>query len=186
MIARFASILLVAALAAGSVQAQDSSLRAHPGFIDFDLIPETINVEPNIEVYLKGALLRLAAEATRFEDPELADMLLDIKAIRVFGFEPERRRWDDDLGDSFRETSRILADRLEDAGWDMVARVRDDDELVYVYVRDIDEKIEGMTVIVIDDNDEAVFVNIVGTIDPAQIGKLGHRFDIDVLDDIDY
>ena len=48
------------------------------------------------------------------------------------------------------------------------------------------DNIDGLVVMVVSDDDEAVFVNVVGTIDPAQIGRIGHSFRIDALDDIDW
>jgi len=34
--------------------------------------------------------------------------------------------------------------------------------------------------------DETIFLNIVGEIDPAQIGRIGRRFDLDLAYDSDY
>ena len=41
-----------------------------------------------------------------------------------------------------------------------------------------------MTVVTIDSGGEAVFMNIVGEIDPTQLGRVASRFGVD-LDDID-
>ena len=45
--------------------------------------------------------------------------------------------------------------------------------------------IAGMVVMVVSpEDDETVFVNIVGQIDPEQIGRIGRKFDIDPLDEM--
>lgn len=179
---RAALILILGWCAAGAARAQDATLKSHPGYFDFDVIPQTIQLEPNVEVNIKGSLLRLAAEATVREDPELADMLRGLKLIRVFSYEGDG--WTDEQRQTFTGLARRIGGQLDDKGWDMVARVRDAGEQVMVYIRDINEVVEGMVVMVVDE-EEAVFVNITGTIDPAQIGRIGSRFDIDALDDIE-
>jgi hypothetical protein len=63
-----------------------------------------------------------------------------------------------------------------------VARIREDENEVYLYVKEHGEEIDGLTAMVISEEGEAVFVNIVGHIDPSQIGRIGRRFDIDELD----
>ena len=47
------------------------------------------------------------------------------------------------------------------------------------------DNILGLVVMTLDKHDQAVFVNIVGTIDLKKIGKLGAKFDIPSLDKID-
>lgn len=163
------------------VAAQDNAIRNHPGFFDFDVIPASIQIEPNVEINIKGALLRLAAEATTREDPELAEMLGKLKLIRVFTYENDG--WTDEQRGQFTGIARRIGGQLEEKGWDIVARVRDEDEQVFVYLREIEDLFEGMVVMVVE-AEEAVFVNITGTIDPAQVGRIGSRFDIDVLEDV--
>jgi hypothetical protein len=48
----------------------------------------------------------------------------------------------------------------------------------------VKDRIAGLVVMAVEPGDEAAFVNIVGDIDPAQIGRLGRKFDIEPLDSI--
>ena len=166
-------------LLAGAAYAQDD-LRREPGYLDLDEITGWVEKEPKIIVNVKGALLNLVAEASRYEDPELYDLLRKLKSVQVRGY---------DLGWSeVREVQgriNTLAGRLEDEGWDTVVRVRDDEEDVHIHVRVDDGVIAGMVVMVVSpEEDETVFVNIVGQIDPEQIGRIGRKFDIDPLDEM--
>ncbi len=158
---------------ASAAWAQDD-LKRDPGYVDLDEIEQWFDKEPVIIVSIKGALLKLVAEATRYEDPELANLLRKLKSVQVRGY---RLNWKD-----FEEVQgrvSTLARRLESEGWDTVVRVRDDDEDVNVHVRVVDDAIAGMIVMVISpDEDETVFINIVGEIDPEQIGRLGRKFDV--------
>ncbi|MFQ5572064.1 MAG: DUF4252 domain-containing protein [Rhodothermales bacterium] len=174
----FCSLVMLLGMT-GNAWAQED-LKSDPGYVDLSIIEGWFDSEPKIVVNIKGALLDLVAEASRYEDPELADLLRKLKSVQVRGF---GLRWAD-FQDVERRAS-ALAQRLESDGWDTVLRVHDDDEQVDVYVRVDDGVIAGMVVVVISpDEDESVFVNIVGEINPEQIGRIGRRFDIDPLDDI--
>ena len=161
---------------AGSATAQD--LEKEPGYLDVNKLEDWFDVEPRIEVNIKGSLLRLVAEASRYEDPELFSLLGRLRAIQVRGFDlggeniGEVRRQAQDMGES-----------LESDGWETIVRVREDDEQVHMYLRSEDDAIAGLIVMVVsDDEEEAVFVNIVGEIDPMQVGRLGRKFNIGRLD----
>ncbi|QXD15485.1 DUF4252 domain-containing protein [Rhodocaloribacter litoris] len=147
-------------------------LEDDPGFLDLASMTAWFDREPTLEVDIQGSLLRLVAEASRYDDPELADLLTRLRAIQVRGFPLPRTRFNEIA----RRTAEV-ATRLEAAGWDTVLRVRDYDEQVHMYVRVHDNAIAGMVVFVVKPGyDETVFVNIVGEIDPEQVGRLGRKF----------
>ena len=172
--ALFAFLLLLALPA----QAQHDLTR-QPGYLDLQSIEGWFDTEPTLEVNVKGALLKLVAEASRREDPELADLLHKLQAVQVRGFSPRSAQ----LGDVERRVSE-LSRQLEQRGWDTVARVREHDEQVSMFVRTDGDLLAGLVVMVVSPGEnETVFVNIVGEIDPMQIGRIGRKFDIDVLDD---
>ena len=134
--------------------------------------------EPQVEVNLRGSLLRLAAEAARDSEPEAAVMLDGLRAVTVRIY-PAAAGVD--------ETSAVrafsdVASRFETDDWFTLVRVRaqpDDDEDgdVWVFVRESGDTFEGMAVMAIDKEEQtAVFVHIDGTINPAQVGELSRRF----------
>lgn len=176
-----ARCVLLALLTLGLTSAAypQRSIQEDPGYVDFSRINDWFDEKPTLEVNIKGALLRLVAEASRLEDPELADLLLELRAIQVQGYSLPRSRFDD-LG--------VAVDgwvsEMEEAGWDTIVRVRDDDEHVDMHVKVHDGAIAGMLVMVVTPgDDDTVFVNIVGEIDPEQIGRIGRRFNIDPITD---
>lgn len=145
-----------------------------PGYVDFGGLERYFDVEPTIEINIKGLLLRLVAEASRYEDPDLADMLRNVKGIFVRAFDLRRVDYDD-----VERQKRIITRRLEADGWETVVRVRDRDETTHMFVRIIDDGIAGMVVMtIVPRDDETVFLNIVGDIDPEQIGRIGRKFNI--------
>jgi hypothetical protein len=176
--------ILIIVCAASIVLAKDD-YKNHPGYVDFDMMGVFGEMDASVEVFLKGSLLKIVAGATRDEDPELSQMIENLKFVHVQVFP-----LDEDVYGKVEEKVNQVSKRLEKSGWEIMVRVRDrsEDEQVNVYFLPTrnDEIISGLVVMVIDDMDEAVFVNIVGDLDPAQIGRLGEKFDIHGIDNIDW
>lgn len=164
---------------AASVTAQ--RIENSPGYFDFRQLEDIVGAETTLEVNFKGAILKMAAEAARIEDDTLADMLLKLRGIQVRGYTLDRQ-----ARKALEDRVGPLATQLARDGWDRVVRVRDDNEFVEMLIRDTSgERVEGMMVFVIGGGDnETVFVNIVGEIDPEDIGRLGRRFRIGALEDL--
>ena len=135
-------------------------------------------MEAEDEISLGGALLRFLAIAIANEDQELADTIGKLKSIRisVFELQPE------DLADA---TARAIAisKQLKADGWETAVEINSDDTLVRMFMKSHADKVAGMTVIVIEPESDAVFINIVGEIDPAQLGRVTNQFGIS-LDDL--
>ena len=151
-----------------------------PGYVDFSEVDGWFADAASVEVNIKGTLLRLVAEASRYDDPELADLLMELDMIQVRAF-PLRRSQFRTVG----QQADRLARRLERDGWDTVLRVRDDADYEYIdmHVRVVDDAIAGLVVLVVSPGEEeTAFVNIVGEIDPAQIGRIGRKFNLSPLD----
>jgi len=160
------------------VQAQeDEEIKKHPGYINFDDINIPDDAEESVEVYVRGPLLKLVAHATKREDPALSDLLTKLLLVRVNTFSIERG----EINTLSQKINKIESS-LGDKKWEKVARVKERDDLVNVYMKMDDEKIVGLVVMAIEEDKEAVFVNIVGEIDMDAIGKLGRKFDIPTLD----
>jgi hypothetical protein len=69
--------------------------------------------------------------------------------------------------------------------WKRIVRTRSSEEIANVYIRLNDNKqIVGLVVTSVEQGGDAAFVNIVGNIDLATIGKLGKKFHIPSLDSI--
>ena len=155
------------------------SARSMPGYVDLSRLGDlqaVIGSEPTIEVNVEGALLRLVAEASRAEDPDLAVMLRRLDGIYVRGFAmkpgvPARAR----------DRARVIGAALEKDGWTTIVRINDEEEYVRMYALMDRDQIVGMVVMAIEaDSDEAIFLNIVGDVDPEEIGRIGSRFRVHI------
>ncbi|MBI4720191.1 MAG: DUF4252 domain-containing protein [Chitinivibrionia bacterium] len=179
----FAILLIALAHPAFCLEAETPAedFTKHPGYVDFNMLKIFGDQEPKVEINLKKPLLKLASEFSKNEDPELFDVMEELVLVRVFVFDA-----DEATAKKFNAESSKTIRTLDSAGWERIVSVHDADEIVYVYVKPSADAsvIQGIVVIAIEEGDEAVFVNIVGNMDPEQIGKLGKCFDIKELDSL--
>ena len=156
-----------------------NALESDPGYVDLSEFEERFESEAAFQVNIKGRLMQLVAEASREEDPELAELLHRLRAIQVRGFPMTRTQYR-----AMEEHSKIMARRLENRGWDTVVHLRDYGQYVDVYVKENDEYIQGLMMMVVDaEVNETVLINIVGDIVPEELGRIGNKFDIAPLRD---
>ena len=157
--------------------------------IDVDELDALFESPPQVEVNLRGALLRMASQAASGESPAAAAMIDGLRSItvRIYPSSP-------DLRGLAVERFTSLGERFEADGWLTLVRVRSVPSLpeadqgdVWVYVREDGDIFDGMAVLAVDEEDEnAVFVWIDGVIDPADVGELSRRYArVDVETDVD-
>jgi hypothetical protein len=79
-----------------------------------------------------------------------------------------------------------MAKKLEEDGWFRAVLVREKREHIYVYFKLGENVLDGITIMAVEEDLHAGFVNIVGEIDPEQIGRLGRKFDIHELNNLDW
>ncbi len=159
---------------------EDKEIKNHPGYVNLDDIEIPGDAEETVEVYVKGPLLKLVAKATEHEDPGLAEILSKLLLIKINTFSI-----DHELADKLKPKISKIEQDLQKQKWEKVVRVKERDELVNIYMKvDNKERIVGLLVMAIEEDDDAVFVNIVGETDWEAISKIGHKFDIDELEDL--
>ncbi len=168
-----------AAFAAGPGSA-GPDVKKLPGYIDGSAFADLAGEDDEVvEVNLSGSLLRALAskDAEEGGDDSVFRKLQSIQAYVIT------------LGKNNPKASRADAmikeveQRLTAGGWERLARVREKDERVGVYVRGGEKTVDGLTVLVHDRGDnEVVFVNIVGDIDLNKINQISDKFDIPGLE----
>jgi len=172
-----AAVLLVAA----SGLAQTTVAQA-PGFFPIEQLalftPESLNVD----IDLQGPMLRLVASAMSGaeddEDRQFAALMAKLTRIRV-------RVGSLDGKDPAQVKSVVMGagERLAGSGWQRILFAREEGELVSVFVRGDEQRFHGITVLAVDNPDEIALINIVGDIDPSQLGRL--LGDLDSLPGVD-
>jgi len=154
------------------------SFKDDPGYVDFEALGLVNQDEVNLRVSLYGPILRLVAEATRQDEPGFSDVLDKLRAIRadLYDVAPERRQ---ELRRRTTETARMLERR----GWQTVVEVRSKTgDLSYIQTRSDGSAISGLSVMFIEPDGSAGFINIVGDVSPEELGRLGRTFHIEPLE----
>lgn len=166
-------LLLFLSGAAGWAQ----KLSDQPGYVSIEELGIFPREDLSVEINLDGAILRMVAAATRGDDPEFAKVMSGLKAIQVRVFPLEGAK-----SDGIRGKVERAVRWLEDHGWSSMVRVREKDNESYIYLKKSGEQIVGLTILAIETGQEAAMINIVGRIDPDEIGRLGRSFDIPQLE----
>ena len=80
------SVLLLGIYLAPIQAQEDKEIRQHPGYVDFEDIEIPGDAEESVEVYVRGPLLKLVAQATNNEDPALSSLLSKLLLVKVNTF----------------------------------------------------------------------------------------------------
>jgi len=169
------TIVLFCLAAAGWAQKPESQ----PGYVPIEELGLFPRDKLEVEINIGPPLLRMIAAGTKQDDPGFSAVMEGLKSIQVQVFPVKG-------ADTAALKARI--DRavhwLEGHGWQSTAKVRDQGEETYIYLKQAGDRIEGLTLLSLDPKDEAVVINIVGRIDPAELGRLGQSLHVPQLKNV--
>ncbi len=173
--------LVLAVSTAADAKKKKTDYTKHPGYVDFQSL-DAFAKEAKIEVNLNHNMIKLISGFLKEEDPDLYDMMINLQLVRIQVFARTSR-----IEETFSALAAQTAEALDKKDWERIVRVSEDDEEIYVYVKPSEdyEWIQGLVVLAMED-DEAVFVNIVGDIKPEDVSRIGTHFNVEELDSIRY
>ena len=156
-----------------------------PGYVPFDKEAILGDIDATVEINLSEPMLKFMAGVVNVADQELAESLHGIVDLRVKVFEM-------DSTDAEHAQPKIkgLVKWLDKNEWSRIVHVEEEFETVNIYTRLDGDKMAGLALVVAS-QDELVFINIVGVIDPARMGSIigrmsgGDEVDLDFLSRID-
>ena len=159
-------------LLALSAVAQEDELKTMPGYVAFESLDEVYG-DPKVRVNVGGFLLSLMSKAAK-NDPEAAAVLEGLEGVRinVYSTGGEVAPAIDQLQNA--------KNMLSNQNWEPIIQVNEDRQNVQVFIKANGEGVQGLTVMAVD-ADDAVFVNILGSIDPENLGAIMDQFDVDLL-----
>ena len=163
---------VITMLLALSAVAQEDELKTMPGYVAFESLDEVYG-EPKVRVNVGGFLLSLMSKAAK-NDPEAAAVLEGLEGVRinVYSTGGEVAPAIDQLQNA--------KNMLSNQNWEPIIQVNEDRQNVQVFIKANGEGVQGLTVMAVD-ADDAVFVNILGSIDPENLGAIMDQFDVDLL-----
>ena len=168
---KFLLIGLISMLALPAM-AQEDALKDFPGYVDFGELNSMFG-EPSVQIAVGGALLGFVSALSAQEDPEAAELFQRLHGVRVSVFEKPS------VTEDAVAYVKNISSNLNQQGWESVVTVNSDDEQVRVFMKFNEENVEGITVMALEE-DEAVFVNVIGDLKPDELGKVMDNFDINM------
>ena len=169
------TVVLFCLAAAGWAQKPESQ----PGYVPIDELGLFPRDKLEVEINIGPPLLRMIAAGTKQDDPGFSAVMDGLKSIQVQVFPVKGA----DTGAVKARIERAVH-WLESHGWQPTVRVRDQGQETYVYLKMTGDRIEGLTLLSLDPKDEAVVINIVGRIDPAELGRLGQSLHVPQLKNV--
>lgn len=164
------SLTLAAAVSALTLaRAEDA------GYVDFGKLNPS-GESQFVEVNIKSNLIAMVASLTKKSEPEVADVILGLKGVRVnvIGLNQENR-------DDMKKRVAEIREKLDKEGWERIVSAIEKNQDVGVFLKMKDAKaVEGFCVTVVEKN-QVVLVNVIGDLRPEKIAMVGERFNIDAL-----
>lgn len=171
-------IIATVAFLSINVLSQSTDVTKEPGYVDFGDFTSLENTTNITEIILDEDLLSVLASMSDESDPNIMSILNGIKLVKANVYEIS-----DDNKDLLRKRINEIDSKLTNSNWKRIVKTRSKDEMANVYIKlNNDKKIVGLAVTNFEKDGEAAFVNIVGNIDLATIGKLGKKFGIPQLE----
>ena len=169
---RMLTIGVITMLLALSAVAQEDELKTMPGYVAFESLDEVYG-EPKVRVNVGGFLLSLMSKAAK-NDPEAAAILEGLESVRINVYSTG--------GEVLPAIDQLqnAKNMLSNQNWEPIIQVNEDRQNVQVFIKANGEGVQGLTVMAVD-ADDAVFVNILGSIDPENLGAIMDQFDVDLL-----
>lgn len=181
-----AAVLAVALVAPQVATAADPEARRLPGYVDGSVFGELAGEDSEIvEVTIGPTLLKALSRAVS-DDPEAGELIRNIQSVNAYIV-----KLDNDARRTERAEKAIgdIEARLTRGGWERIARVREKESKVGVFVHNDEKIVDGLVVMVLNrdegDDREVVFANIAGNIDLARIGELQDRLHVPGLDEVE-
>ena len=148
-----------------------------PGQVDFGTFAPPKNGAEFVEVNIPPGLISLATRLVEKDEPEVAQVLNGLKQIRVsvIGLD------EDNQAELQKRAQKVRKD-LATKGWECIVTARQKEQDISVYLKMTDKStVQGLAAVVLDGEQHAVFVNVVGDIKPEQLAMLGDKLHIDPL-----
>ena len=153
--------------------AQEDMLKDFPGYADFGDLNQIFG-EPSVQIAVGGALLGLVSTLSASESPEAAELFKRLHGVRVNVYE------NTPISSGAVDYVKDVSSKLSQRGWESVVTVNSDDEQVRIFMKISGEKIEGITVMALDEG-EAVFVNVIGNLRPDELAQVMDNFDMEMI-----
>ena len=166
-------VMLVTGILA-STASSANEIKDDPGYVEFSSL-ESVYGEPKVLVNLNKLMLGFVAKLNA-NDPEVGTLIEDLEAVFIYIYDISNNSAP--ALDMINQVSR----EIRGDNWMPIVEVNEEDEKVRIMAKFTDDIMDGLVAMVIDTGHEgeAVFINIVGQIDPTKIEKVTESLSIDL------
>jgi hypothetical protein len=163
--------VVLAGLVSFSAHAQESDMQSLPGYVDFGAL-DSVYGEPRVRISIGGSLLKFMAAVSR-DEPEAAELMRNLEGVRVNVYSTAGKT--DAAVEQITRVKKVLMNEA----WEPIVQVQEQNEDVQIFVKVEEDRMQGLTVMTVNE-EEAVFINILGEMDPAQLAAVMSQLHVDV------
>ena len=148
-----------------------------PGHVDFGKFTAPESGGDFVEISVSSSLISLASRLVEKEEPQAAELLKRVLGVRVhvIGVDSKNRS-------EITQRVRDVVTQLDGKGWQKLVTAQKKNEDVNIFLKMAeDETVQGLAVVVMESEKQAVFINVVGDIRPEHLSMLGDRLHIEQL-----
>ena len=167
---RWIAVLLTAFIGM-PLAAQESDLRSLPGYVDFGAL-DSVYGEPRVRVNIGGTLLNFMAAVIK-DDPEAAALMRNLDGVRINVYSTSGQV------DAAMEQIARVREVLSEEAWEPIVQVKESAKEVQIFIKANETGMQGLTVMTVD-SEEAVFINILGEMDPTKLKILMDQLNTNV------
>lgn len=161
----------LAALISISASAQESDMQSLPGYVDFGAL-DSVYGEPRVRISIGRSLLKFMAAVSR-EDPDAAQLMRNLVGVRVNVYATAG-----EIDAALDQVTRVKKVLVKEA-WEPIVQVQEQSEEVQIFVKSKEDRMQGLTVMTVN-TEEAVFINILGEMDPDKLAAVLDQLHVDV------
>jgi hypothetical protein len=178
---RLSGVALTVVLTCTLALAVDPDITRLPGYVDGTVFVELADPDGTlVEISLPGKILNPFCGVLQKQDPDL-EVVCGLEWIGAVVLE-----YDEPSPNLEKARQLVLEteERLQNRGWERLARIQERGEMVRVLMLVNDDVVSGLVVLVVEEN-EIVFANVAGHIDMNQLGALAEKMELPGLEEIE-
>lgn len=178
---RLLGIVTATILATGIASAVDPETARLPGYVDGSPFLELATEDGEVvEISLPRSIIGMFCGTASDEEPDVSDVACGLEWIGavVVGMDDESAN-----GKEARKLVERTEKSLLERGWERLARVQEEGEVIKVLMLPSGKRVLGLVVLGVEE-DQIIFANVAGDVDMAKLRELGDTMDIPGLEDL--
>lgn len=158
--------------------AQKADYSKDPGYLDLSSLSSFATGDKGSEIIVEQGLLKMLAKMAGEKNDEISRQMGELKLVRLNSFEVSEENIK-----AIENKIASIDKELLGKDWDRIARTKSDNEYANIYVKTAgSDRFLGIVITSMNSKiKRASFINVVGNIDPAVIGKLAKDLNIPQL-----